>query len=132
MEESVSLRNRWVAIEHRAGRNRECSVGEDAFQERTIDLVETAEEAVVAKTARVTDEVVVRSGVQDRTETIRDTVRKTEVEVDRDDAAVTDHDDADPDLYPTAKATRHGGGMRAAPTRAAVRSFAALSHRVLD
>ena len=49
-----------------------------------IEMTETAEEAVVAKDARVVEEVVVRKTADDRTETISDTVRRTEVEVDND------------------------------------------------
>ena len=44
-----------------------------------------SEEAIVSKTARVTGEVVVRKDSDTRTETVRDTVRRTEVEVERDD-----------------------------------------------
>jgi len=47
-----------------------------------IEATETAEEAVVAKEARVTEEVVVRKQAEERTETVRDTVRRTEVEVE--------------------------------------------------
>jgi transcriptional regulator with XRE-family HTH domain len=43
--------------------------------------VERDEEAVVAKEARVTGEVAVGKDVDTRTETVRDTVRKQEVEV---------------------------------------------------
>jgi stress response protein YsnF len=56
----------------------------DLFRERTIDMEERGEEAVVSKEARVVEEVVVRKEANQRTETISDTVRKTEVEVDDD------------------------------------------------
>ena len=45
-------------------------------------MTETAEEAVVGKTARVVEEVVVGKTATDRTETVTDTVRRTDVEVD--------------------------------------------------
>ncbi len=51
-------------------------------------MTETAEEVVVSKEARVVEEVVVRKTADDRTETVSDTVRRTEVEVD--DVAGTD------------------------------------------
>ena len=54
----------------------------DAFQDRTIEVTETDEEAVVSKEARVTGEVVVDKGVEERTETVRENVRHTEVDVD--------------------------------------------------
>jgi stress response protein YsnF len=53
------------------------------FKEGTIEMRETSEEAVVKKDARVTGEVVVRKDVDEKTETVRDTVRKTDVKVDR-------------------------------------------------
>jgi hypothetical protein len=54
-----------------------------AFRERTIEARETAEEAVVAKDARVVEEVVVSKDAAQRTETVRDTVRRTDVDVQR-------------------------------------------------
>ena len=57
---------------------------DDAFRERTIEVTATGEEAVVRKDARVVEEVVVGKTADERTETIQDTVRRTEVEVDED------------------------------------------------
>jgi hypothetical protein len=45
-------------------------------------VTETAEEPVVSKRGRVSEEVVVGKESTERTETIRDTVRRTEVRVD--------------------------------------------------
>jgi hypothetical protein len=53
-----------------------------AAKERTIEVTETDEEAVARKQARVVEEVVVHKDVQEHTETVRDTVRRTEVEVE--------------------------------------------------
>jgi len=53
-----------------------------AAKDATIEVTETDEEAVVRKHARVVEEVVVRKDVQEHTETVRDTVRRTEVEVE--------------------------------------------------
>jgi len=80
VEESVRLRDETVNVERRAV-NRPADVTADAFRERTIELTETDEEAVVAKTARVVEEVVVSKDVTERTEKISDTVRRTEVDV---------------------------------------------------
>jgi stress response protein YsnF len=44
---------------------------------------------VVSKEARVTGEVVVKKGVEQRTETVSDTVRSTKVDVE-DDRVATD------------------------------------------
>ena len=52
------------------------------FQDREIEMTEKAEEAVVGKEARVREELVVRKTAEERTETVEDKVRHTEVEVD--------------------------------------------------
>jgi hypothetical protein len=57
-------------------------LGSDAFQERNIEMTETAEEAVVAKEAQVREELVVRKTAEEHVEKIDDTVRRTEVDVD--------------------------------------------------
>lgn len=49
----------------------------------SIEVRETAEHAVVAKTAHVIEEVVVGREASERTETINETLRGTEVEVER-------------------------------------------------
>jgi stress response protein YsnF len=54
----------------------------EPFRERTIEVAATAEEAVVSKEARVKEEVVVGKDAEERTETVSDTVRRTEVEVE--------------------------------------------------
>jgi len=54
---------------------------DEAFREGTLEVTERAEEAVVSKTARVVEEVVVGKQVEEHTETIRDTVRRTDVDV---------------------------------------------------
>jgi stress response protein YsnF len=61
----------------------------EAFQERTIDMTTDREEPVIAKEARVKEEIVVRKEGEQRTETVRDTVRRTEVEVEDDRAKST-------------------------------------------
>jgi stress response protein YsnF len=55
---------------------------EDLLQERTIEMRETAEEAVVQKVANVREEVVVTKTAEERTETVQDTVRRTEVDIE--------------------------------------------------
>jgi uncharacterized protein (TIGR02271 family) len=85
VEEQVSLREERVHVERRAatGDMRAGSVGnENLFQERTIEVEERGEEAVVSKETRVAEELVVRKDVDQRTQTVSDTVRKTEVEVE--------------------------------------------------
>jgi uncharacterized protein (TIGR02271 family) len=82
VEEQVSLREEQVVLDRRPvtdGR----AMAQDEFGEKTIELTATAEEAVVGKTARVVEEVALRKQAVDRTETIHDTVRKEEVEVEQ-------------------------------------------------
>ncbi len=59
----------------------------------TISVTETAEEAVVAKEARVVEEIEVGKNVTERSETINDTVRETEVDVvEKTGEIVREHD----------------------------------------
>jgi uncharacterized protein (TIGR02271 family) len=84
VQEQVTLREERVDVERRpvSGEYREGALGSDPFEERTIEVEERGEEAVVSKEARVVEEVVVRKQAETRTETISDTVRKTEVDVE--------------------------------------------------
>jgi len=81
VEESVQLRDETVRVERRTV-DRPVDATADAFRERTVEVTETDEEAVVSKTARVTGEVVISKDVEERTERISDTVRRTEVDVE--------------------------------------------------
>jgi uncharacterized protein (TIGR02271 family) len=85
VSEQVNLREEDVSIQRRPV-DRAVSGDEGLFRDRTIELEEHAEEAVVAKEARVREELVINKDVRERTETISDTVRHTEVEVDDDRA----------------------------------------------
>jgi uncharacterized protein (TIGR02271 family) len=53
------------------------------WTDRTIEVNETAEEAVVSKSARIAEEVVISKTGSDRVETVHDTVRRQQVEVER-------------------------------------------------
>jgi uncharacterized protein (TIGR02271 family) len=88
IEEQVSLRDERVDVERRpVGQRVRPGAADDLLQDRTIEVTESAEEAVVSKDAEVTEEVVVRKFEGERTEHVSDTVRRTEVEVEdtRDD-----------------------------------------------
>jgi uncharacterized protein (TIGR02271 family) len=85
VHEQVNLREEHVSIERRpvsGDAMRTGALGADVFQEREIEMIERAEEAVVSKEARVAEEVVVRKTAEEHVEQIDDTVRHTEVEVD--------------------------------------------------
>jgi uncharacterized protein (TIGR02271 family) len=81
VEEQVSLRQEKVTIERRPV-DRTLASGEAAFKEKTIEAVERSEEAVIGKTAHVVEEIGLRKDVDSRTETVRDTVRRQEVEIE--------------------------------------------------
>lgn len=89
VHEQVRLREERVQVERRAVDQPLSAADGDAFRERTIDMTATSEEAVVGKTARVVEEVVVSKTAGERTEEIADSVRRTEVEVDDDTSGTT-------------------------------------------
>ncbi len=82
VEEQVALRQEHVDVERRTVNRPVTTADEALFAERTIEATETSEEAVVAKEARVVEELVVRKDAEERVQTVRDTVRRTEVEVE--------------------------------------------------
>ena len=53
------------------------------WSEQTIEVTETAEEPVVRKTSRIAEEVVISKEGTEREETVRDTVRRQQVDVER-------------------------------------------------
>jgi uncharacterized protein (TIGR02271 family) len=87
VEEQVRLRQERVEVERHAV-DRVLTPEEEArlLQERTIEVEARGEEAVVSKTARVTEEVVVNKTAGEDVKTVSDTVRRTEVEVENDRA----------------------------------------------
>src|SRR6202043_540670 len=85
VEENVTLHTERVSIDRRPA-SADARVDDADFIDRTIEVTETDEEAVVGKTARVKEEVVVHKEGTDRVETVRDTVRRQGVEIERDDS----------------------------------------------
>ena len=86
VEQNVTLRDETINVDrHNVGRNLTAEEAERAFAEgdRTIEATETDEEAVVGKTARVVEEVSLGKTSQDREQTVRDTVRRSDVEVEK-------------------------------------------------
>jgi uncharacterized protein (TIGR02271 family) len=82
VEETVHLRDETVRVERRPADRPATEADVAAARERTVEVTETDEEAVVAKEARVVEEVVIGKEVDERAETVRGTVRRTEVEVE--------------------------------------------------
>lgn len=84
VEEHVRLREEHVNIERTAVDRPVTGERNDLFQEKDIELTERAEVPVVNKEARVVEEIRVSKDVDERDETIRDTVRNTEIDIDQD------------------------------------------------
>ncbi|HXE52245.1 MAG TPA: YsnF/AvaK domain-containing protein, partial [Tepidisphaeraceae bacterium] len=86
VHEEVRLREERVNVERRPvnepARPVAKGAADDLMQERTVEVTETAEQAVVGKEARVTEQVVVGKDTRERVESIDDTVRRTKVEVE--------------------------------------------------
>jgi len=83
VEQDVRLREEHVQVERRPVDRPATSADLDRIREESIEVRETQEKPVVSKEARVVEEVRVSKDVQERTATVRDTVRKTEVEVEQ-------------------------------------------------
>ena len=92
VEEQVNLREERVRVGRVPVDRTIDSADMGAFREGTIELTETAEEAIVDKRARVKEEVVVSKDVNTRTETVRDTVRSTDVRVEQTGGVDYDND----------------------------------------
>lgn len=84
VRETVSLRQEKVTVEHR-DRDEELSPeeAEKALKPEVVEMQETVEEAEVSKAARLIGEVNVSKTVETRKETIHETARRTEAEVER-------------------------------------------------
>lgn len=80
VEEDISLREERAKVERR---HADRPASEEAFEERSIEIEEMAEEPVISKQARVTEEVIVGKEATQRTERVKETARKTRVEVER-------------------------------------------------
>jgi uncharacterized protein (TIGR02271 family) len=87
VQEQVSLRQEHVEVERRpvqGSTHAGTMGGDELFRDRTIEMEERSEQAVVSKEAKVREELVVRKEAEQRTETVSDTVRRTEVEIEDD------------------------------------------------
>lgn len=83
VEETVTLRDEHVHVERRPANRSARSTDLDTFEEGSFEISEMDEEAVVDKQARVVEEVVVSKEVEEHQERVRDTVRRTDVDVER-------------------------------------------------
>jgi stress response protein YsnF len=76
------LREERVNVERRAVDYTFHGTESEAFKESMIEIKEAYEELVVNKKARVVEEVVVGKDVEQHTETVRETLRRTDVDVE--------------------------------------------------
>jgi stress response protein YsnF len=83
VEQEVSLTEERVVVERRKPATD--AVTGETFTEVTVEMIDTAEVPVVAKGVRVKEEVVIRKERTERVTTVRDTVRRDEVEIERSD-----------------------------------------------
>jgi stress response protein YsnF len=83
VEDHVRLREENVNVE-RTNVNRDITdMDKNQFEDQDIELTERAEVPVVNKKARVVEEIKLSKDVTERDETINDSVRHTEVDIDK-------------------------------------------------
>jgi uncharacterized protein (TIGR02271 family) len=90
VQEDINLREEHVNIERTPVDRPISSSDINAFKEEEFELTEHAEVPVVNKEARVVEEVSLNKEVQEREETIKDTLRNTEVDAERINTPKTD------------------------------------------
>jgi len=81
VETAVTLHEEHAEVLRRAVANPEF-ISDVDWTDKTIEVAESAERAVVSKSVRVVEEVVIRKAGSDHVETIRDKVRRQQVDVE--------------------------------------------------
>jgi uncharacterized protein (TIGR02271 family) len=82
VEEKVALRDETIHVQRRATDRPVEGDVDDFFKERSFEVREVDEEAVVSKVARVIEEVVVTKDTIENVQTIKGTVRRSDVEIE--------------------------------------------------
>ena len=82
VQEDVTLREERVNVDRRPVDYTFHGTESEAFQESIVEIKEAYEELILNKKARVIEEVVIHKEVDEHTETVRETLRKTEVDVE--------------------------------------------------
>lgn len=82
VEEQIRLREEHVRVERHPVDRPATEADFNTFKEGVMEVTERHEEAIINKQARVIEEVVIGKEATERTETIRDSVRRTDVEVE--------------------------------------------------
>ncbi len=88
VSESVTLRDETINVERRPV-NRAATAADFTTGSGSFELRASGEEAVVGKSSRVVEEVLIGKEATNRTENISDTVRRTEVDVEEVPGEVT-------------------------------------------
>jgi len=107
----VSLRQENVTVERRPA-DRPVNASDATFRDQSIELTEKSEQAVINKSARVVEEVVVGKDVTTQNQTVSDTVRRTDVRVERDNNATSNFSNYDTN-FRTDYQTRFGRSGKA-------------------
>ena len=106
VEEQVNLREEHIHVDRRAV-NRPANENDIRLADDVVEVTEMAEEPVISKNTRVVEEVVVGKQSKQRTETVRDTVRRSDVEVERFGSESGNFADYDTDFHNDFR-TRYG------------------------
>lgn len=83
VQASITLTEEQVVVHHTPVNQPISAADASAFKEKEVEMTEYAEVPVVSKEARVVEEVSLNKQVEEREETIKDTVRSTEVEAEK-------------------------------------------------
>jgi stress response protein YsnF len=83
VREIVNLREERAVVDRRAVDRPATDADLSGMREGTLEVRETVEEPVVSKTARVVEEVRVGKEVRERQETVEDSVRRKDVDIQR-------------------------------------------------
>lgn len=81
VEEKVGLRDETIRVQRRAV-NRTVAPSADLFKERSYELTEVDEVALVNKVARVVEEVTLSKEVVEQIQTVKETLRRQDVEIE--------------------------------------------------
>lgn len=98
VKESINLKEQHARVERHPTDRPATAADMEAFQGGSIEIPETEEKVVANKTARVIEEVEVGSEESEHVETVEDTVRHNEVEVERNNLRNSPRSDNKPSL----------------------------------
>ncbi|MDQ2719782.1 MAG: DUF2382 domain-containing protein [Bacteroidota bacterium] len=82
VEEELRLKEETVTVERKNVNRPASNVDMQNFKEGVIEMTENAEIPVIQKTARVVEEVKLSKDVNERTQTVKETAKDTEVDVE--------------------------------------------------